>query len=116
MENGINGGTRGGKPFMPDFQRALTAESREATRSGIETSPEGRARGEGWIDRARSSRRNSAGLPLMRMPDGEGFRTSESVSRFLAAALTLAAQTLEASSGACQFSFSFVPQAPTSRG
>ena len=37
----------------------------------------------------------------------ESFRTSESVSRFLAAALTLATQTLEASSEACQFSFLF---------
>lgn len=45
-------------------------------RGGIETSPEGRARGEGWIGRAGSSRRNSAGLALMRMPDGESFRTS----------------------------------------
>jgi hypothetical protein len=32
----------------------------------------------------------------MRIPDGESFMTSESVSRFLAADLALAAQTLEA--------------------
>ena len=50
-------------------------------RSGIETSSEGRARGEGWIGRARSSRRNSAGLLLMRMPHGESFRARGDRSR-----------------------------------
>jgi hypothetical protein len=37
-------GTRAGKPFMPDFQRALTAESREA---GSRRGPKGEREAKG---------------------------------------------------------------------
>ena len=75
---------------MPDFQRALTAESAKR----IETSPKGRARGEGWIGRARSSRRNSAGLLLMRMPHGKSFHARGERSVVFAQAAPPSGQTL----------------------
>ena len=71
VENGINGGTRRGETVYAGFPESLDSGVREADR---DESPAGRrARGEGWISRARSSRRKSAALPLMRMPDGGEF-------------------------------------------